>query len=88
MLFRSLGALASGPGAYATFTAVMGSPLGLVVLVGLTWAFWQHLATGIRHFVLDMGAGYELESNARWSIITIIVSVLLTAATWACILAR
>jgi len=83
-----LGALASGPGAYATFTAVMGSPLGLVVLVGLTWAFWQHLATGIRHFVLDMGAGYELESNARWSIITIIVSVLLTAATWACILAR
>ena len=83
-----LGALASGPAAYATFAAVMGSPLGLVVLVGLTWAFWQHLATGVRHFVLDMGAGYELESNARWSIITIIVSVLLTAATWACILAR
>ena len=83
-----LGALVSGPEAYATFVAVMGSPAGLVVLVGLTWAFFQHLCTGLRHFVLDIGAGYELESNARWSIVTIVASVLLTAGTWACIFAR
>ena len=83
-----LGALVSGPDAYATFASVMGSPIGLVVLVGLTWAFFQHLCTGLRHFVLDIGAGYELESNARWSVLTIVASVLLTAATWACILVR
>ena len=83
-----LGALASGPAAYQTFANVMGSPLGLVVLVGLTWAFFQHLCTGIRHFVLDIGAGYELESNARWSVLTIVISVVLTAATWAYILVR
>jgi len=88
LLLWWLGALVSGPEAYATFATVMGSPIGLVVLVGLTWAFWQHTATGIRHFVLDIGAGYELETNARWSIITIVASVLLTAATWACILSR
>jgi len=83
-----LGALVSGPEAYATFAAVMGSPIGLVVLVGLTWAFFQHLCTGVRHFVLDIGAGFELETNARWSVITIVVSVLLTAGTSACIFTR
>jgi len=49
-----------------------------VVLVGLTWAFFQHLCTGIRHFVLDIGAGYELESNARWSVLTIVISVVIS----------
>ncbi|MFC3174179.1 succinate dehydrogenase, cytochrome b556 subunit [Novosphingobium bradum] len=83
-----LGALVTGPEAYATFTAVMGSPLGLVVLVGLTWAFFQHLCSGVRHFVLDIGAGFELDANAHWSVITMVVSVLLTAGTWACIFAR
>ena len=83
-----LGALAGGPAAYATFSGVMGSPIGMVVLVGLSWAFFQHLATGIRHFVLDIGAGYELDSNARWSVLTIVVSVLLTAGFWVLVLAR
>ena len=37
-----LGALAAGPEAYATFTAVASSWIGIVVLVGLTWAFFNH----------------------------------------------
>ena len=36
-----LGAMAAGPDAYATFQTVMGSPLGMVVLVGLSWAFFR-----------------------------------------------
>lgn len=83
-----LGALASGPAAYATFHGVMSAWYGQVVLVGLTWAFFQHLCSGLRHFVLDIGAGYELESNARWSVLTIVISVVFTAGVWACILAR
>ncbi|MBC2668052.1 succinate dehydrogenase, cytochrome b556 subunit [Novosphingobium piscinae] len=88
VLLYWLGALASGPEAYAQFVKCMGHPVGLAVLVGLTWAFWQHTATGIRHYVLDIGAGYELETNARWSVLTIVFSILLTVATWALILAR
>jgi len=67
---------------------VMGAWYGQIVLVGLTWAFFQHLCSGLRHFVLDMGAGYELEANARWSVLTIVISVVLTAGVWACILVR
>ena len=88
VLLYWLGALASGPEAYGQFVKCMGHPIGLVVLVGLTWAFWQHLATGLRHFVLDIGAGYELETNARWSVLTIVISIVLTVATWAFIFAR
>ncbi|MCJ8190820.1 succinate dehydrogenase, cytochrome b556 subunit [Sphingomicrobium aestuariivivum] len=76
-------ALASGAGAYATFEGVMGSLLGQLVLVGLTWAFFQHLFSGLRHLVLDMGAGYELKVNRFWAIMTIAASVFATALVWA-----
>jgi len=81
-----LGALASGPEAYATFTAVAGSPIGMLVLVGVSWAYFGHLASGMRHFVLDMGAGYELDTNRRYSVFTVVAGAVLTAAFWAAIL--
>jgi succinate dehydrogenase / fumarate reductase cytochrome b subunit len=83
-----LGALASGAEAYATFQSAMGSPLGMLVLVGLSWAFFTHMMSGMRHFVLDIGAGYELDTNRMWSIAAPIIAVLLTAGFWALILLR
>jgi succinate dehydrogenase / fumarate reductase cytochrome b subunit len=80
-----LGALASGPEAYADFAAVATSPIGYVVLVGISWAFFNHMSSGIRHFVLDIGAGYEIDTNKRWSIATTTIGVILTAAFWAAI---
>lgn len=83
-----LGALASGPEAYLEFTRIAGSPIGMIVLVGLSWAFFTHMSSGIRHFVLDIGAGYELTTNKTWSILSPLVGVILTAAFWALILLR
>ncbi len=83
-----LGAMASGPEAYETFHAAASSWFGYVVLVGLTWTFFTHLCSGIRHFVLDTGAGYELESNKLWSIATLLLPILMTAAFWAAILLK
>ena len=89
-----LGALATGPDAYAAFIAcVWHDPdggtvhqitniLGKVVLIGLTWAFFQHLFSGLRHLLLDTGAGYELRTNRLWSTIVIVAAPLATAATW------
>ena len=37
--------------------------LGYIVGIGLTFALFQHMVSGIRHFVLDTGAGYELKIN-------------------------
>ncbi len=83
-----LGALASGPAAYATFQTAMGSPVGLVVLVGLSWAFFTHLMSGLRHFVLDIGAGYELDTNRLWSMASPIIAVVLTLGFWALMLTK
>jgi succinate dehydrogenase / fumarate reductase cytochrome b subunit len=83
-----LAALASGPEAYATFTGQAGTWYGYIVLIGLSWAFFNHLCSGLRHFVLDLGAGYELQRNRAWSIASLIGGVVLTAAFWAAILVR
>ena len=81
-----LGALASGPDAYATFQAVMGSIPGLIVLAGISWAFFNHLTSGLRHFVLDIGAGYELDINKTWSVASPLIGIALMAAFWSAIL--
>ena len=95
-----LGAIAAGPDAYAAFVAfVWHDPaggtfsqvtniLGRVVLIGLTWAFFQHLFSGLRHLLLDTGAGYELRTNPLWSAVVIAGGIFATAATWLYIFAE
>jgi succinate dehydrogenase / fumarate reductase cytochrome b subunit len=60
--------------------------LAMLVGFGLTWSFFQHMASGIRHFVLDTGAGYELKANKAAAIATIIFSVVATFVFWAFII--
>jgi succinate dehydrogenase / fumarate reductase, cytochrome b subunit len=77
-----LWALAAGPDAYQSFTTQASRWYGLVVLVGLTWAFWQHLLSGIRHLVMDTGAGFELKINKLFAVLTVAGALFLTALTW------
>ncbi len=79
-------AAAEGPEAYGAFQGWATHWTGVVVAVGLSWAFFQHALTGIRHFALDIGAGYELSTNKFWSMMTLVGSLVLTAALWAYIL--
>ena len=81
-----LGAVVSGPASYANFTWAMGSPIGILVLVAISWAYFNHLSSGVRHLVLDIGAGYELKENTLWSVLTTLSGIVLTAAFWAAIL--
>ena len=83
-----LGALASGPEAYETFAEAATHPVGYIVLIGLSWAFFNHIASGLRHFVLDLGAGYELTTNKAWSIATNLLGVFLTVAFWLVVFAK
>ena len=79
-------AAASGPEAYADFVAVARSWFGVLVGVGLSWALFQHTLSGIRHLVMDIGAGFEMRTNKRWALLTLVGSALLTVALWAYIL--
>jgi succinate dehydrogenase / fumarate reductase cytochrome b subunit len=75
-------AIAGGDESYARFAEVARHPVAMIILVGLTWAFWQHFFSGLRHLVLDTGAGYELRTNRFWAIMTVAGSLFATAATW------
>ncbi|QGN53834.1 succinate dehydrogenase, cytochrome b556 subunit [Novosphingobium sp. Gsoil 351] len=83
-----LAALAGGPESYATFLAIASAWYGQVVLIGLSWAFFEHLSSGLRHFVLDVGAGYELDTNNAWSWAVPAIAIVLTALFWAAIYLR
>ncbi len=82
-----LTAAATSPEAYRTFTGWATSWLGILIGVGLSWALFQHTLSGIRHLVMDIGAGYELSTNKFWANMTMLGSALLTALLWAYLLA-
>jgi succinate dehydrogenase / fumarate reductase cytochrome b subunit len=89
LLIWSLLALSGGEASYAKFVDLMTSDstgrlnwLPALVLIGLTWTFLQHLATGVRHLLLDTGAGYELKVNRLGSVLTLIFSIVLTLLIW------
>jgi len=77
-------ALASGEAAYADFMSCVTSCyyLGYLIAIGLTFAFFFHMLAGIRHFVMDAGAGFELKANRLWSWLTLGGAVVLTVGTW------
>ena len=75
-------ALAKGSDAYADFSKLAGQWFGLVVLIGLTWAFFQHTLSGIRHLVMDTGENFELRANKNGAILTFVGAILLTAVLW------
>ncbi|HEY0446666.1 MAG TPA: succinate dehydrogenase, cytochrome b556 subunit [Allosphingosinicella sp.] len=81
-----LAAAASGEQAYNDFTDLADDWYGVIVGIGLSWALFQHTASGIRHFVMDLGAGYELSTNKMWANVTIAVSLVLTVLLWLYIL--
>lgn len=81
-------ALADGAEPYAQFTQISTHWAGTVVLIGLTWAFFQHLLSGLRHLVMDTGSGLELNTSKTFSIVTLVGALVLTGAVWVYILGR
>lgn len=75
-------AAASGAEAYDSFVGHARSWYGVIVGIGLTWALFQHTASGVRHFVMDIGAGYELRTNKFWATMTIVIAAALTVLLW------
>lgn len=75
-------AAATGPEAYAQFQDVATSWVGRLVLLGYTWALIHHLLGGIRHFVWDMGKGFDLGAVEWAARLTLAGSLLLTGIVW------
>jgi succinate dehydrogenase / fumarate reductase, cytochrome b subunit len=75
-------AAATGPDAYATFMVVATGWFGMLIAFGLTWVFFQHLCSGVRHLIMDTGQGFDLATSRAMASATLVVSTLLTLLTW------
>ena len=75
-------ALASGPEYFAWISAFFGSFIGRLILFGYTWALMHHALGGIRHFVWDLGYGFEKDFSTKMAFATAIGSVSLTLLLW------
>jgi succinate dehydrogenase / fumarate reductase cytochrome b subunit len=82
LLVYWLTAAAAGPEAFQGAQAFMGSWLGILLLLGWSYAFFYHLCNGIRHLVWDTGCGFEIGTAyaSGWAVVA--VSAGLTAIAW------
>jgi len=77
---------ASGPTDYTRFAELMSTLVGRLFLIGWSFAFFFHLANGIRHLVWDTGRGLEKHQANASAWFVLIAAVVLTAALWAVLL--
>ena len=75
-------AVAGGESDYAGFAQLMQSAVGRMLLVAWTFAFFFHLANGIRHLVWDAGFGFEKHQTRISGVLVIVATVVLTLAYW------
>ena len=75
-------ALATGPEAFETAQALVGSFIGRLALFGWTFAMFYHLANGIRHLAWDSGHGFDLDTAAMTGHAVPIAAAVLTILAW------
>jgi len=77
--------LISAASSEAYFNLVNGffaSFLGRLILFGYTWALLHHALGGIRHFMWDLGHGFDKHFATKMAYATAIGSVSLTILLW------
>ena len=78
-----LGAAALGDGPLAAVQMVMGSWFGQLILFLATWALFQHMLGGLRHFIWDSGNGFDPVGREWLARLNLAGSIALTLLVWA-----
>ena len=74
---------ARGPQAYDSAQSLLATPLGILVLIGYSWALIHHMLGGLRHLLWDTGRGLTLPSVERLAQLNLAGSIGLTLILWA-----
>ncbi|HKQ11268.1 MAG TPA: succinate dehydrogenase, cytochrome b556 subunit [Rhizomicrobium sp.] len=75
--------ISNGPEGWQSFHAIWDTPLGLLLLFGLTWSLVYHFLNGVRHLAWDMGYGFDKRDSERNSVIIFALSILGALAVFA-----
>jgi succinate dehydrogenase / fumarate reductase cytochrome b subunit len=73
---------AAGPAEYERFSLLMATPVGQLLLIGWTFAFFYHLANGVRHLFWDAGYGFEKHQANASAWFVLILAIASTAVFW------
>lgn len=73
---------ASGKASFDAAQWVAASWLGRLVLFGYTFALMHHMVGGLRHFIWDLGHGYEAHQRMNMARLTLFISAPLTVLVW------
>ncbi len=73
---------AAGAEDYERVVSLLSTMIGKLMLIGFSFAFFFHLANGVRHLVWDVGYGFEkYQANASaWFVLLLAGGM--TAAFW------
>jgi succinate dehydrogenase / fumarate reductase cytochrome b subunit len=73
---------ASGAEHYGVLMSYLDTVVGKILLIGWSFSFFFHLGNGVRHFVWDVGRGFEKSTAdaSAWFVLTF--AVVLTALFW------
>jgi succinate dehydrogenase / fumarate reductase cytochrome b subunit len=74
--------LADGERSYAAAAKLFASPVGILGLIGCTFAFLYHLLNGIRHLFWDAGFGFERPQRHVSGWFVLAGAAFLTACVW------
>lgn len=74
---------AMGPREFAFVNGLFAHPLGLLVLLGYSWALIHHMLGGVRHLIWDTGQALDPKPADALAWLTVIASVITTAVVWA-----
>ena len=73
-----VGSLLLGENNYELTKIFLNSILGKFVILGLIWSFSFQMLSEIRHLIMDLGYGFELNATKITGLIVIIGSFILT----------
>ena len=75
-------AAASGAQSHVIFSGMMESTIGGLLLIGLSFAFFFHLANGVRHLFWDTGYGFEKRQANASAWFVLVAATVLTGGFW------
>ena len=73
---------AAGADEYERFTSLLATPVGQLLLIGWSFAFFYHLANGVRHLFWDAGYGFDKHFARASGWFTLLAALVVTGAFW------
>ena len=67
-----------GESSYHVISSLLNSIVGKFFILGVTWSFSFQLLSEIRHLIMDLGYGFELQTTRITGLLVIFGSIILT----------